>query len=270
MKKNLYVLLKLLIGLYVLLCLLLFFFQERLLFFPQKLPATHQFNFPGNYQELQFSTKDKILLNGLLFKADSSRGLIFYLHGNAGSLEHWGQVAGIYTNLGYDLFLMDYRGYGKSEGRIRSEAQLFEDNQVLFDSLRSQFGYTLENTIILGYSIGSGLAAKLASDNKARALILQTPYYSLKDMMRRRFPFIPRFILKYHFRTDQYLTKVEAPIFLFHGDEDLVIPYESSTRLNAEYPAKTTLYTLRGQGHSGVTFNKDYLERLEHLLNELD
>lgn len=263
-------LLKLLIGLYVLVCLLLYLFQERLLFFPQKLDANLVFQFPGNYEELQFKTEDNTVLNGLLFKADSSRGLIFYLHGNAGSLEHWGLVASTYTDLGYDIFILDYRGYGKSGGRISSERQLFEDNQMVFDALRAQYGYILEESIILGYSIGSGLAARLASENRAKALILQTPYYSLKDMMRRRFPFIPRFILKYHFRTDQYLAKVEAPIFIFHGDEDLVIPYESSTRLNAEYPAKTTLYTLRGQGHSGVTFNKDYQEKLALLLNELD
>lgn len=263
-------LLKLLIGLYILVCLLLFFFQERLLFFPQKLPATHQFSFPGNFQELQFSTNDKNLLNGLLFRADSSRGLIFYLHGNAGSLEHWGQVAGIYTNLGYDVFLLDYRGYGKSEGRIRSEAQLFDDNQVVFDALRSQFGYSLDKTIILGYSIGSGLAAKLAADNKTKALILQTPYYSLRDMMRRRFPIIPRFILKYPFQTNQHLAKVEAPIFLFHGDEDLVIPYESSLQLHAEHPAKTTMFTLNEQGHSGVTFNVEYQKQLARILNGLD
>lgn len=92
---------------------LIYFFQERLIFFPQKLNKDYQFRFDQAFKEMSFGMKDGTLLNGLLFKADSSKGLIFYLHGNAGSLASWGSVAKVYTDLHYDVFMLDYRAMVK-------------------------------------------------------------------------------------------------------------------------------------------------------------
>ncbi len=105
----------------VIIFLLLFFFQEKLIFFPEKLDKNFKFNFPSKFDEINIKTGDNKLLNGLLFKADNPKGLIFYLHGNAGSLNSWGEVAKTYVNLHYDVFILDYRGYGKSEGSISSQ-----------------------------------------------------------------------------------------------------------------------------------------------------
>ena len=106
MKKTLLTLLKLALGFYIALCGLLYFFQEKLIFFPQKLASDYPFNFGKNVEEKYVETPDGIKLNALLFKADSSKGLIFYLHGNAGSLAGWGEVAQFYTALQYDLSLI--------------------------------------------------------------------------------------------------------------------------------------------------------------------
>src|SRR6188768_352211 len=89
---------------YILLCGLLYFFQEKFIFFPQKLNKEYRFQFDRKFEEKNIETKDGIILNGLLFRADSSKGLIFYLHGNAGSLYSWGDVAKTYTDLNYDVF----------------------------------------------------------------------------------------------------------------------------------------------------------------------
>src|SRR6187402_597718 len=98
--------------LYILVCGLLYFFQEKIIFHPQKLNKEYVFQFDQKFEEKNIKTEDGIILNGLLFRADSSKGLIFYLHGNAGSLDAWGVVADTYTPLHYDVFLLDYRGYG--------------------------------------------------------------------------------------------------------------------------------------------------------------
>src|SRR5688500_2344588 len=95
---------------YLLICLLLYMFQEKLIFFPQKLTKDYRFGFNQPFEELNITTSDKTQLHGLLFKADSSKGLVFYLHGNAGALDSWGEVARTYTSLNYDVFLLDYRG----------------------------------------------------------------------------------------------------------------------------------------------------------------
>src|SRR6476646_7627290 len=195
MKKILFRTLKLLVALYILICIALFFFQEKILFAPEKLQPGFKFAFDGNFDEINIETNDHKLLNGVLFKADSSCGLIFYLHGNAGSINTWGQVAKTYTDLHYDVFLIDYRGYGKSEGSISSQEQLFADIQAAYNEIKKR--YSEDKIVVLGYSIGTGLASHIASVNHPKLLILQAPYYSLTDMMRKTYPMIPTFLLKY-------------------------------------------------------------------------
>ncbi len=264
MKKIFLLLLKIVLGLYIVLCGLLYFFQEKLIFFPQKLDKSYQFEFAQDFEEINVKTGDGNLLNGILFKADTSRGLIFYLHGNAGSLSSWGQVSKAYTDLNYDVFMLDYRSYGKSEGEINSQNQLFEDNQAVYNELKKR--YSEDRIIVLGYSIGTGLAAKLASTNNPRLLILQAPYYSLTDMMKHSFSFIPTFILKYKFATNEYLRDCKMKVIVFHGDQDEIIYYGSALRLQAEFKKQDTLITLKGHGHNGITNNEHYLTAIGKIL----
>lgn len=266
MTRKLINVVKVIVRLYMILCAGLYFFQENLIFFPQKLDEDYQFKFEEDFEELTFQTSDGKSLNGLLFKSDSSKGLVFYLHGNSGSLSSWGNVANTYTALNYDIFILDYRGYGKSEGEIRSQAQPFEDNQMIYNEFKGK--YQEAEIIILGYSIGTGLASKLASDNNPSRLILQAPYYSLTDMMRQRFSFIPTFILKYKFATNEFLKKCKMPITIFHGDQDRVIDYNSSLKLKEEFKEKVNLITLKGQGHNGMTDNEQYKQELKNTLKE--
>jgi len=249
---------------YILICVFLYFFQEKLIFFPEKLARDYSFHFKQPFEEIDIPTADGDSLNGLLFTVDQSKGLIFYLHGNAGSLAGWGEIAGTYTALGYSVFFLDYRGFGKSQGKIKSRSQFLGDVQRAYDLKKKRFD---ENaTIILGYSIGSGPAAYLASENNPRKLILQAPYYSVSNMMRKRFPIIPTFLLKYNFQTFAYLKNCAMPVVIFHGDSDEVIDYHSSKKLEAEFKDRDTLITLKGQGHNGMSDNPHYQAALKILL----
>jgi len=267
MKKTLFKILKILFILYITICGLLFFFQEKLIFFPDKLDKNFKFGFDQKFEELHIKTDDNKLLNGVLFKSDSSKGLIFYLHGNAGSLSSWGDVAKTYTDLNYDIFILDYRGYGKSEGSINGQAQLFQDIQTVYNELKKK--YSENKIIVLGYSIGTGLASKIASTNNPKLLILQAPYYSLRDMMRHTYPIIPTFILKYKFETNIYIRNCKMPIVIFHGKEDEVIYYGSSLKLKEAFKKQDTLITLNGQGHNGMTENSAYKSEMQKILNGL-
>jgi alpha-beta hydrolase superfamily lysophospholipase len=213
MIKFLKKLLIIVISIYIILCGFLYFFQERFIFFPEKLDKNFQFQFNQKFEELKVKSTDGKILNGLLFKSENSKGLIFYLHGNAGNLNSWGEIAKTYTDLNYDVFILDYRSYGKSEGEINSQNQLFEDNQLAYNQLKKK--YNEDKIIILGYSIGSGLAAQLASTNNPKQLILQAPYYNLTDMMKQTYSFIPTFILKYKFETNEYLKNCKMPVVIF-------------------------------------------------------
>ncbi|MFC2152228.1 alpha/beta hydrolase [Bacteroidota bacterium] len=265
MKKIIMIILKFLLVLLII-GVLLFMFQEKLIFFPQKLDKNYQFSFEQKFEEINVKTIDGILLNGLLFKSDSSKGLIFYLHGNAGSLSSWGEVAKTYTDLNYDVFILDYRGYGKSEGKINGQRQLFQDMQTVYNELKKK--YNEDSIIVLGYSIGTGLAAKIASTNSPKLLILQAPFYNLTDMMRHVFPIIPTFILKYKFQTNEFIKNCNMPIVIFHGKQDEVIYYGSSLKLKEQFNEKVTLITLNGQGHNGITDNPKYIVEIQKILKQ--
>jgi alpha-beta hydrolase superfamily lysophospholipase len=249
---------------YIIICGLIYLFQERFIFFPEKLNRDYQFGFNQAVEELNIRMKDGVSLHGVLFRADSSKGLIFYLHGNAGSLRSWGEVAQIYTILKYDVFMLDYRGYGKSEGTIRSQDQLFGDIQAIYDKIKSM--YAENEIVILGYSVGTGPATKLASENNPRLLILQAPFYSLIDLKRHYFPIIPTFLLKYRFESNLYIKDCGMPIVIFHGDRDEIIYYGSSLKLKELFKESDTLITLKGQRHNGMSINGQYLRELEKIL----
>lgn len=250
--------------LYIVICGLLYFFQEKLIFFPEKLDKNFIFRFHQNFQEISITTGDNLSLSALLFKSHSSKGVIFYLHGNAGSLASWGEVAQIYTDLNYDVFMLDYRGFGKSEGEIYSQNQLYQDVQTAYNRLKTE--YDESKIIVLGYSIGTAPATKIASTNRPELLILQAPFYSLTDMMKHTYPIIPVFILKYKFETNKFIRECTMPIVIFHGNLDEVIYYNSSVKLKELIKESDTLITLNGQGHNGMSNNSGYIKELQKIL----
>lgn len=253
---------------YLLFMGLLSFQQERLIFFPQKLEENYAFSFNQEYEEIYVPAGDGTRLHGLLFKASEPKGLVFYLHGNAGSVDTWGWVAQTYTDLNHDIFILDYRGYGKSEGSISSEKQLYEDVQAAYEQLKSLYD---ENQIIIaGYSIGTGPAAMLASVNNPKLLVLQAPYYSLGDLMNSLYPFVPAFLLKYKFENFRFLEKTEAPVVIFHGSADEIIYPQSSNKLKVHLKPTDKVVFLERQGHNGMNENPAFKKELAKVLSALE
>jgi len=246
--------------------LIFYFNQEKILFYPQKLTTDHTFNYNETFDEIFITTKDKIKLHGLLFKADSSRGLVFYLHGNAGSLNTWGRVAKPFLVNNYDCFVLDYRGYGKSEGEITSESQLLEDVSLVYQELIKN--YKEDEVIIVGYSIGTALAAYLASINNPAKLILKAPYNNMTYMLELYYGWLPTSWLRYKLTTDEYLLAADLPVIIFHGDEDRLIPYECSLRLQETFDDDDILITLHRQDHNGISSNTDYIKSINKLLGD--
>jgi uncharacterized protein len=262
--KTFLFLVKMVAIVYCLLCVLLYFIQEKLIFLPEKQPADYKFSFNQDFGELYFTMADSTVLNGLLFKAGSSKGLIFYLHGNAGSLASWGSIAKTYTDQHYDLFMLDYRGYGKSRGHISNEKQFYQDVQAVYNEIVKK--YDQSRIIVLGYSIGTGAAARLAATHQPRLLILQAPYFNLTDLVKQHFRIIPSFLLKYTFKTNVFLPACTMPVVIFHGDQDKVIYYGSSLKLKKLFKPADTLITLHGQGHNGMSDNPAYVFELGKIL----
>jgi len=238
--------------------------QQEMVFLASKLPADYKFTFNQKFEEFTIPSFDGTKLNGVLFKAEKSKGLIFYLHGNAGALDTWGDIADNYTQFGYDIFILDYRGFGKSEGAIEDEEQVYKDISIVYKQLIKR--YEEKNVIITGYSIGSGLASYLAAENNPQKLILLSPYYNVTELSTERAPFFPDFLKKFAFMTNNFIPKIKAPIYIFHGITDEVIGYNHAVRLSKLLKKDDKFFTLQGQGHSQMNDNLEYLKELQQIL----
>lgn len=250
-------------ALYVLLCSALYFKQDSLVFHPEPLPADFRFAFPQKFSEVNVPV-DGASLNALHFTTEKPKGVVVFFHGNAGSLKRWGDVAESFISRGYDLFVFDYRGYGKSTGHIKSEQQLFDDAEQIYRHLSSR--YAAQGIVIYGRSLGTGIASQLALRHPPKMLILETPYVSLKDLTAQFYPYVPGFLLKYPLRTDLALPQIKCPVYLFHGTADEVIPYESSQRLLALIRSPKELVTIADGMHNGLRLTPVYNAALDRIL----
>lgn len=258
-----YLSLILLVGV-LLILLFVYFQQERLIFHPDLLAQDFEFVFDGDYEELFIEVSDGTRLNALHFKAPNSRGLVFYVHGNAGSLNDWSSLSALYLEHQFDFFIFDYRGFGKSAGTIFSEQQFFQDAQELYDYITPQ--YAGRPIVIQGFSIGTATACKLALENEVQQLVLKAPYYTLRDLVKLKQPFVPSFLLKYQFRAVNYLKQVSCPIHIFHGTIDELIPVEQGKQLAAAVPS-AILTLLPNCLHNDIPLELVYQERMATLLD---
>lgn len=249
-------------------CSFLYFKQESLIFHPEVLSSDFKFTFPGRFDELLWDG-DGVQISALHFRADHPKGVILYFHGNAGSLRDWGDVARDFTMRGYDILMPDYRGYGKSTGKIRNEEMLHQDATVAYRYLQKH--YPENQIIIYGRSIGSGIAVHLARSSKLRMLILESPFFSLRDVARFHYPFLPmKFLdklLRYPMRSDLWISEVICPIYLIHGTQDGIVPYSSSERLLKLIKTDGKLIAIEGGGHNDLSDFGRYHKSLDQMLD---
>jgi uncharacterized protein len=236
--------------------------QEKMIFYPQYLDRNYQYVFTQKFEELFIKSGDGEI-NALHFKTDSSKGVILFFHGNAGALNSWGELGEQLTK-GYDLFIFDYKGFGKSTG-AQSEYIFHEDSKVLYEYLKQS--YPENNIILYGRSLGTGFATKLASEANPKMLILETPYYSFKSLAKHYFPYLPvSLILKWKIKTNEWIQQVKCPIAIFHGTEDEVIPYQQSVRLKKLLKSSDTLVTVKNASHNNISMFPEYNEGIKKLL----
>lgn len=249
---------------YLALLIIIYLVQEKFIFKPEKLHAGFQFKYDVPFKELFFDVKPGVRINGLHFFRETSKGLILYFHGNTRSIKGWARYAKDFYRYDYDVVMVDYRGFGKSTGK-RSEEDLLSDMQFVYETLMQQ--YKQEHLIVYGRSIGSGFAAKLASDNNPRYLILDAPYYSFTQIMERYLPILPvRWVIRYRLRTDKWIMHVKCHTYILHGTKDRLIPISNSEKLQALNPRKITLIRIQGGSHNNLPSFPEYHNFIRDIL----
>jgi len=252
------------IGGIIALTIVAYFLQEKFIFKPEKLRQDFQFKYDVPFKELFFDVEPGVRINGLHFYRLQPKGLILYFHGNTKSIKGWAKYARDFYRYDYDVILVDYRGFGKSTGK-RSEKEMMGDMQFVYETLLKQ--YPEHHIIIYGRSIGSGFASKLASDNKPRYLILDSPYYNFRSVAERFLPFLPvRYVLRYHLRTDKWIRRVNCHTYIIHGTKDWLIPIKQSEELQKINPHKITLIRIHGGGHNNLPSFHEYHNFIRDIL----
>ena len=249
---------------YVVIVAFVYFRQEKLIFNPVPLSPDHQFTIP-DVQEVGVPVTGAEL-SALHLRLPNPKGVVFFLHGNSGNLQTWLTSVDFYRRVNYDLFMIDYRGYGKSSGRIESEAQLHDDMRVAWSKIAPQ--YAGKKLVVYGRSLGTGLAAKLSSDVQPDLTVLVSPYESLKAMGDAHYPWLPGLVNRYTMRTDQWLPAIKGPVMIEHGEVDKLIGLSHGERLKKIH-AGTELVVVPGAGHNDIHKFPIYLDTLSERLKNL-
>jgi alpha-beta hydrolase superfamily lysophospholipase len=244
----------------------LYFLQDAILFHPVTLKRDHKYNFNQPHEDLSIAINDHDTLNLVRFLSTDSvkRGAVLYFHGNRKNISWYAKYTPHFTKNGYEVILIDYPGFGKSIGKF-NEHTLYDWSEIVYRYARSRFA--ADSIIIYGKSMGTGIAARLASVESCKRLILETPYYDLPAVISHYLPIYPvRQMLHYQLPTYRFLSAVKAPITLFHGTSDGVVTYSNSKKLEKLFKKGDELITIDGGSHNNLYDYKLMTSKIDSLL----
>jgi len=221
------------------------------------------------FQDLFFTTADGVRLNGWFIQHREADLTLVWFHGNAGNIGHRVEnIRLLHDKLRINIFIFDYRGYGRSEGHI-SEAGTYRDGVAALEFVGKQLGVKSENLILFGRSLGAAVAAEMASRFDSRALILETPFVSIREMAKSVFPLLPiGSLLQTRYDNLEKIAKIKVPLLVLHGDRDEVIPYEHGRRVFNAAPEPKYFYTISGASHNDtyIVGGDAYFQRLRSFI----
>jgi hypothetical protein len=258
------------IVLYGCVLLLLWWKQESLMFYPAPLPAGHVLATEPDVHETTVPV-DGAQLSVLHLRLPAPRGVVFFLHGNAGNLAGWFTNTEFWRAANFDLVMPDYRGFGKSTGRIESPAQLRDDVRAVWGSVAQR--YAGRPVVLYGRSLGTGLAAQLAVELSAQGhppalTVLVSPYTSFRDLTAEWYPWVPAALVRYPLSTADHLVAIGGPVLLLHGEQDRLIGVAHARRLQDLRPS-AQLVVLPGADHNDVHLHPRYRTVLAQALARL-
>ncbi len=246
----------------------LYFLQDFILFHPVSLKRNHQYDFPQPHKDISIPLSGNDTLNLIDFSSTDSvnRGVVLYFHGNKRNISWYAKYIPYFTRHGYDVLMIDYPGYGKSTGKL-TENKLYDWAMQVYQIANKRF--SADSIIIYGKSMGTGIAAQLASIKPCKKLILETPYYDFPSVISHYLPIYPvRKMLHYSIPTYQYLPKVVAPITIFQGTEDRLITYSNAKRLEPLLKKTDEFITIEGGSHNDLYKYDRVIHTLDSLLRQ--
>ena len=243
--------------------------ENRLIFHPTTEIVRTPRDVGLDYQDLYFTTLDNVRLNGWFIPHPQASATVIWFHGNAGNIgDRVNNIKLLHDKAAIDIFIFDYRGYGRSPG-TPSEPSIYLDGEAAIHYVRTRLKVESKNLVIFGRSLGAAVAAEIASRHDSRAVILESPFTSLREMAKVVFPVLPIGpLLGAKFNVLDKVGKITAPLLVLHGDQDEIIPLEQGKQVFAAARQPKQFYPIKGAGHNDtfIAGGNGYYERLKSFI----
>ncbi|MFC1709342.1 alpha/beta hydrolase [Candidatus Omnitrophota bacterium] len=245
------------------------YFEWRSLFFPTREFSYTPETFGMEYEDVFIKTQDGPTINAWFVPAKDSRYTILFCHGNGGNISHRVGKIEIFNKLGLNMFIFDYRGYGKSEGGP-SEQGIYLDVQAAYNYLVKEKGISEDSIVVYGESLGAAVAVDLASRAKLKAVILEGAFTSAKDMSSEIYPFLPTFILKSKLDSLSKIKSIPIAKLFIHSSNDEIVPIRLSRKLFDAAGEPKTFKTIGG-GHNTchIDSQKEYVQSIVSFIEQI-
>ncbi len=257
------------IGIYVVFAAFLFIFQSHYVYYPERVLSVEPGSIGLQFESVSFKTADGVELFGWFIPSQSARGVLLFFHGNAGNISHRLESIQIFHQLGLDVFIFDYRGYGQSEGKP-TEQGTYKDAEAAWQYLIEERQVSPNEITVFGRSLGSPVAAWLAQSHTPGALILESTFTSLGDIAVTLYPYLPvRLLLRFEYNTAEYLGRVNCPVLIVHSRDDEIMPFGHGWRLFEMAKEPKRFLEITGTHNEGfITSGKRYEEGLNAFISE--
>jgi len=257
------------VGIYIVFAAFLFIFQSHYVYYPVRALSTDPGSIGLQFENVLLETADGVKLSGWFIPSEGARGVLLFCHGNAGNISHRLESIQIFHQLGLDVFIFDYRGYGQSEGKP-TEPGTYKDAQAAWRYLIEERQVNPNEVIFFGRSLGAAVAAWLAQSHVPGALILESPFTSLGDIAGTLYPYLPvRLLLRFEYNTAEYLDKVNCPVLIVHSRDDEIMPFSHGQRLFQLAREPKRFVEISGTHNEGfITSGKRYQEGVRTFVSD--
>jgi len=256
---------------YTLLLAAVYLNQHRLLYLPN-VPARALVSTPAHYglayENVHLKTQDDVSLHGWFVPVAEATRTVLFLHGNAGNISHRLDSLAIFVRLGWQVLIIDYRGYGQSSG-TPSETGTYLDATAAWRYLTETKGIAGEHIVLFGRSLGGAVAVELATRVDAGALLVESSFTSVPDMAAKLYPFLPvRWLARLHYGSLNRIGRVQCPVLVLHSEDDEIIPFTQGQSLYQAAPDPKAFFAMRGGHNEGFLASGDaYSQALGDFVN---
>lgn len=251
---------------YVIIGFGLYYFQEKILLHPQPLTADYIFHVPFKEVNIPINKSENFNIVQFFPKDSVRKGVVLYFHGNMKNIYHYANASGNFTKNGYEVWMPDYPGFGKTTGEL-TEKKLYDEALVAYKLANKSF--MADSIIIYGRSFGTGVASQLATMVDCRRLILETPYYNVPALFGYYAPIYPTSLMsKFRLPVNEYLKDVTVPVTIFHGTDDEILPYSVTKKLKMFLKPADEFITIEKGKHNNLNDFTLFHQKLDSLLGK--